>query len=59
LGHSITVFGDGEQTRCFANVKDVVWAMAELAETPKAIGEVFNIGTAELVSIKESENPVR
>lgn len=53
LGHPITVYGNGEQTRCFANVKDVVWAMAELAETPQAIGEVFNIGTTELVSINE------
>ena len=53
LGHPITVFGDGEQKRCFANVKDVVGAMAELAETPDAIGEVFNIGTTEMVSIKE------
>jgi len=53
LGHPITVYGNGEQTRCFANVKDVVWAMAELAETPRAIGEVFNIGTTELVSINE------
>ena len=53
LGHPITVYGNGEQTRCFANVKDVVWAMAELAETPQAIGEVFNIGTTELISINE------
>jgi len=53
LGHPITVYGSGEQTRCFANVKDVVWAMAELAETPQAIGEVFNIGTTELISINE------
>jgi len=53
LGHPITVYGNGEQTRCFANVKDVVWAMAELAETPQAIGEVFNIGTPELISINE------
>jgi UDP-glucose 4-epimerase len=59
LGHSITVFGNGEQTRCFANVKDVVWAMAELAETPDAIGEVFNIGTTELISIKELAALVR
>lgn len=51
LGHSITVYGDGEQTRCFANVKDVVWAMAELAETPGAVGQVFNIGTTEMISI--------
>lgn len=53
LGHPITVFADGEQTRCFANVKDVVWAMAELAETPEALGKVFNIGSMEMISIKE------
>jgi UDP-glucose 4-epimerase len=53
LGHPITVYGDGNQTRCFANVKDVVWAMAELAETPEAVGEVYNIGSTELVSISE------
>ncbi len=53
LRHPITVFGDGKQTRCFANVKDVTWAMAELAETPEALGQVFNIGTSEMISIKE------
>lgn len=53
LRHPITVFGDGEQTRCFANVKDVTWAMAELAETPEALGQVFNIGTTEMISIKD------
>jgi len=53
LGHPITVFGDGKQTRCFANVKDAVWAMTELAEKPGAEGQVFNIGTDELISIKE------
>lgn len=53
LGHPITVFGTGEQTRCFANVKDVVWAMVELSETPQAVGRVFNIGSEELVSIKD------
>ncbi|UCC81299.1 MAG: GDP-mannose 4,6-dehydratase [Candidatus Zixiibacteriota bacterium] len=51
LRHPITVFGDGEQTRCFANVKDVTWAVAELAETPEALGQVFNIGTTEMISI--------
>ena len=53
LGHNITVFGDGNQSRCFANVKDVVWAMAQLAETPEAIGGVFNIGSTELTSIND------
>jgi UDP-glucose 4-epimerase len=52
LGHPLTVFGDGEQTRCFANVRDVVWAIAELAEKSGAEGQVFNIGTNEIISIK-------
>jgi UDP-glucose 4-epimerase len=53
LGHPLTVYGDGQQTRCFANVRDVVWAVAELAERPEAEGRVFNIGTEELISIKD------
>lgn len=52
-GGPITVYGDGTQTRCFAHVKDVVRAVHELMETPKANGEVFNIGSAEPVSINE------
>ena len=59
LGHPITVFGDGKQTRCFANVKDVVWAMAELAEKQGAEGQVFNIGTDELISITELAEKTR
>ncbi len=59
LGHSITVFGDGEQTRCFANVKDIVWAMVELSERKEAEGHVFNIGTDELISIKDLAEKTR
>jgi UDP-glucose 4-epimerase len=59
LGHPITVYGNGEQTRCFANVRDVVWAIAELAETPEAVGQVFNIGTTEMVSINDLATRVR
>ena len=59
LGHPITVYGDGNQTRCFANVRDVVWAMSELAQTPEAEGEVFNIGSTELVSINELAERVK
>lgn len=53
LGHPLTVYGSGKQARCFANVKDVVWAIAELSEKPEAEGQVFNIGTDELVSIEK------
>jgi UDP-glucose 4-epimerase len=40
----LRVYGDGEQTRCFTNVHDVVQALMALVATPKASGEIFNIG---------------
>lgn len=52
-GEPITVYGDGEQTRCFADVRDVVRAIIGLAEHPGAIGEVFNIGNTEEISISQ------
>ena len=47
----ITVFGDGVQTRCFGYVDDVVRALIGLANEPKAVGEIFNIGNDEEISI--------
>jgi UDP-glucose 4-epimerase len=44
LGHPLTVFGDGTQTRCFTYVSDVVSQLIALAEEPRAVGEVFNVG---------------
>lgn len=55
----IQVYGDGEQSRCFANVHDVVDAIARLAVTEAAVGEVFNIGTAEEVTIRELAERVK
>lgn len=40
----LRVYGDGEQTRCFTNVHDVVHALVALIDTPRAAGEIFNIG---------------
>jgi UDP-glucose 4-epimerase len=40
----IRVYGDGQQTRCFTNVHDVVRALIALVETPSTSGEIFNIG---------------
>jgi UDP-glucose 4-epimerase len=40
----LTVFGDGEQSRCFCHVSDVVTGVLGLLDEPSAIGEVFNIG---------------
>jgi len=54
----LTVYGDGTQTRCFGHVSDVVHAISTLAENPKAVGEVFNIGNDERISIIELANLV-
>jgi len=50
-GEPITVFGDGTQCRSFTHVADVIRALMALVVEPGAIGEVFNIGNTEEVSI--------
>jgi len=40
----LRVYGDGEQTRCFTNVHDVVHALTALMDSPGCAGEIFNIG---------------
>jgi len=52
-GEPITVYGDGNQSRCFADVSDVVGAVVKLAGHPGAVGQVFNIGSTEEVTITE------
>jgi UDP-glucose 4-epimerase len=52
-GRPITVYGDGTQTRCFGYVGDVVGALIKLMDHEGAVGEVFNIGSNEEVSIIE------
>ena len=44
LSHPLTVHGDGTQTRCFTDIQDVVGQLAALADEPRAVGEVFNVG---------------
>jgi UDP-glucose 4-epimerase len=56
---AITVHGDGTQTRCFGYVGDVVNALIQLMDHPKAVGEVFNIGSDEEVSIGELAEMVK
>lgn len=48
----LTVFGSGEQTRCFLHVKDAVGALIKLMDETGAIGEVFNIGSQEEINIE-------
>jgi UDP-glucose 4-epimerase len=50
-GRPITVYGDGQQTRCFGYVGDVVGALVKLMDSPEAVGQVFNIGSNEEVTI--------
>lgn len=50
-GEPLTVYGDGTQSRCFCDVRDVIDAITQLALHPAAPGRVFNIGSTEEISI--------
>ena len=50
-GKPITVFGDGTQSRSFTYVADVVRCLVNLIDEPRAVGQVFNIGNEEEVTI--------
>jgi len=58
-GDPITVYGTGDQSRCFGHVKDAVEAILRLIECPAAIGQVFNIGNDEEVTILQLAERVR
>ena len=53
MGRPITVYGDGQQSRCFGYVGDVVEALMRLMDHPQAVGQVFNIGSNEEVTIMQ------
>ncbi len=59
LGLPITVYGDGRQSRSFTYVGDVVNGLVALAEEPRAVGQVFNIGNSEEITIGELAERVR
>ncbi|PYR31573.1 MAG: nucleoside-diphosphate sugar epimerase [Acidobacteria bacterium] len=58
-GEPITVFGDGQQSRSFTHVSDVVWALLKLVDEPRAIGEVINIGNKQETTILKLAERVR
>lgn len=58
-GEPITVFGTGEQSRCFCHVRDSVEAIARLIRTPAAVGEVVNVGNDREIEIGELAERVR
>ncbi len=51
-GMPLTVFGSGEQTRCFCHVSDVVVALLGLVNSTEAEGKVFNVGSRSEISIR-------
>jgi UDP-glucose 4-epimerase len=55
----ITVYGSGKQSRCFTSVTDVVSGIAKLINSDKAIGEVFNIGSEQEITIEELAKKVK
>ena len=56
--HPITVFGDGQQSRCFCHVEDVVRALIELVDA-RPWGQVFNIGSTEEITILQLAQRVK
>jgi len=50
-GTPITIFGSGQQSRCFCDVKDAVEAIIRLIDSGHAVGEVVNIGSNQEVTI--------
>ena len=55
----ISVFGSGKQSRCFCDVRDTVEAVIRLMDSPRAIGEVVNIGNTEEISIEDLAKVVK
>jgi UDP-glucose 4-epimerase len=58
-GEPITVYGTGEQSRCFGHVRDAVEGLLRLIEVPAAINQVFNIGSTEETTILALAEKVR
>ncbi len=58
-GQPIQVYGTGDQSRCFGNIFDVIDAIQKLSEEDSALGQVYNIGSNEEISIMGLAEKVR
>ena len=58
-GAPITVYGSGQQSRCFCDVRDTVEAIVRLMANDRAVGEVVNIGNDEEISIAKLAHVVK
>ncbi len=59
LDQPIIIYGTGKQSRCFADVSDVVDAFINLMATKECEGEIFNVGTTESISIEDLAKKVK
>jgi len=59
LNQPIIIYGDGKQSRCFADVADVIVGLKNLMQEPRAIGQVFNIGNTEEITIEDLAMKIR
>ena len=55
----ICVYGNGQQSRCFCDVRDTIEALIRLIATPRAIGEVVNVGNTQEISIEDLARRVK
>jgi UDP-glucose 4-epimerase len=58
-GQDIRIYGTGKQTRCFTFVNDAVGALISLAEEPKAVGNIYNIGNPEEITIERLAKKIK
>ena len=58
-GMPLTIYGDGRQSRCFADVRDVVRGFIDLALHPEAVGQIFNIGADQEITIEALAHMVK
>ena len=57
--HSISVFDDGYQTRCFTDIDDITDALIQLMNNPKAPGQIFNLGSEEEITIRDLAKKIK
>lgn len=55
----LPVYGTGQRTRCFTNVADVVHVLKLLIANEQAVGEIFNIGNTETITIEALASKIR
>jgi len=59
IGKPIIIYGNGEQSRSFTHIADVIEAFIKLMAEPEAIGQIVNVGNQEEIRIKDLAMMVR